>query len=315
MSEAFGCKNSLYLEYKTRSRKTARLAQKQGLSMPLVAPVWGVEKTPWVLEFIKVSKLVDRPLDTLHNVPLLPAPTEDGHWTNRPTSTLEAKMWLLSVLSRSLDSDPEMTTIHCLKSTALSWAGKAGLSAGTRHALGHRSTDEHSHEIYNRDLLAKPIRQLELILQRIRTGAFLPDASRSGMIAGPSKEGPSNSFRKAESNSDSSESSSTDSSSDADTLNSDQYPEDVYDPMLEKEVWNPDFHMCKHCRTHVVHLLGDGTTSETFSCGLKLTSDHIKVETSRFLEFRKCKRCAAAKPIKDVGSIASALKKQRLEVR
>ena len=89
----------------------------------------GVGKTPWVLEFIKVSKLADRPLDTLHNVPFLPVPTEEGHWTNRSTSTHEAKKWLLSVLSRALDKEPEMTTIHCLKSTALSWAGKAGLNA------------------------------------------------------------------------------------------------------------------------------------------------------------------------------------------
>ena len=103
-----------YLEYKTRSHKTARLVQKQGLSMPLVAPVWGVGKTPWVLEFVKVSKLAD------------------GGWTNRSTSTQAAKKWLLSVLSRALGKDPEMTTIHCLKSTALSWAGKAGLNAETR---------------------------------------------------------------------------------------------------------------------------------------------------------------------------------------
>ena len=109
------------------------------------------------------------------------------------------------------------------------------------------------------------------------------------------------------------ESSSTDLSSDAATL--DEYPEDVYDPMLEKEVWNPDFHMYKHRRTHVVHLLADGTTSESFSCGLKLTSDQIKVDSSRFLDFRKCRRCAGAKPIKDVGALASALKKQRIEVR
>ncbi len=73
--------------------------------------------------------------------------------------------------------------------------------------------------------------------------------------------------------------------------------------------------MYKHCSTHVVHLLADGTTSESFSCGLKLTSDHIKVDPSRFLDFRKCKRCAAAKPIKDVGALASVLKKQRIEVR
>ena len=91
-----------------------------------------------------------------------------------------------------MDKEPEMTTIHCLKSTALSWAGKAGLNAETRQVLGHHSTGKHSHEIYNRDLLAEPIRQLGLILQRIRTGAFLPDASRSGMITEPSVEDPSN---------------------------------------------------------------------------------------------------------------------------
>ena len=130
------------------------------------------------------------------------------------------------------------------------------------------------------------------------------------MIAEPSKGDPS----KADSASDSLESSSTDSSSDASTEHSDQYPDDVYDPLLEKEVWNPDFHMYKHCRTYVGRLLADGATHETFSWGLKLTTDRITVEASRFLEFRKCKRCAVAKPIKDVGALASALKKQ-LEVR
>ena len=44
--------------------ETARLVQKQGLSMPLVASVWEVGNIPWVLEFIEVSKLADRPLDT-----------------------------------------------------------------------------------------------------------------------------------------------------------------------------------------------------------------------------------------------------------
>ena len=103
------------------------------------------------------------------------------------------------------------------------------------------------------------------------------------MITEPSVEDPSNGFRWEESNSESSsESSSTDSSSDAATLDSDQYPENVYDPILEKEVWNPDIHMYKHCRTHVVHLLADGTTSEAFSCWLKLTSDHMKVDQAGF---------------------------------
>ena len=59
-----------YLAFKTRSHKTARLVQRQGLSMPLVAPAWGVGSTPWAIEFAKVAKLANRPLDSLHNTPL-----------------------------------------------------------------------------------------------------------------------------------------------------------------------------------------------------------------------------------------------------
>ena len=298
-----------YLEYKTRSHKTARLVQKQGLSMPLVAPVWAVGKTPWVLQFVKVARLADRPLEHLDQVPMLPAPTEDGQWTDRSTSTLEAKKWLLSILFRALGQDPDATTIHCLKSTALSWAGKAGLSAEVRQILGHHSTGKKSHEIYNRD----PLRQFDLLLQRIRTGAFLPDSSRSGMMTSTANEDPKDIYRPDPTVDESSESSSTDSSSEDESLGSDQYQDIVYDPILQKESWNPDFRMYKHKRTQVVHLLAEGTTAGSFSCGVKLSGEYIEVETSRFLEFRKCKRCATAKPIKDVGALASALKKQRLE--
>ena len=57
-----------YLEYKTPSHKTARLAQRQGLSMPLVAPAWGVGNTPWAIEFAKVATLANRPLDSLYTM-------------------------------------------------------------------------------------------------------------------------------------------------------------------------------------------------------------------------------------------------------
>ncbi len=67
-----------YVEYKTRSQKSARLVQKQGLSMPLVSPVWEVGTPPWALEFVKVARLADRRLDSLHNVHLLAAPSKDG---------------------------------------------------------------------------------------------------------------------------------------------------------------------------------------------------------------------------------------------
>ena len=118
-----------------------------------------------------------------------------GNGPTGPTSTLEAKKWLLSILFRALGQDPDATTIHCLKSTALSWAGKAGLSAEVRQILGHHSTGKKSHEIYNRDLLADPLRQFDLLLQRIRTGAFLPDSSRSGMMTSAANEDPKDIYR------------------------------------------------------------------------------------------------------------------------
>ena len=88
-----------------------------------------------------------------------------------------------------------------------------------------------------RDLLADPLRQLEMLLQRIRRGAFLPDASRSGMVTEAFQEDPSKSFRKDVSASDGSESSSTDSSTATNDPDSDDLP-DVFDPIINHEVWN-----------------------------------------------------------------------------
>ncbi len=109
-----------------------------------------------------------------------------------------------------------------------------------------------------------------------------------------------------------SESSSTDSSSTEHSYHDDELSA-PYDPISAPEVWNPNFKMYKHSRTQVAHLLADGTTHQSFSCGVKLSADYKQVDSSRFLEFRKCKRCEVAKPLKDVGALAIALKKQRLE--
>ena len=46
-----------YLEFRTRTHKTARTVARQGLSMSLVAPLWGLLTPPWGLTFIKVAQL------------------------------------------------------------------------------------------------------------------------------------------------------------------------------------------------------------------------------------------------------------------
>ena len=71
--------------------------------------------------------------------------------------------------------------------------------------------------------------------------------------------------------------------------------------------------MYRHKRSSIVHVMAENTTHGTFSCGVTLTGDYAAIAETPFLDLRKCKRCASARPIRDVGAFAAALKKQRLE--
>ena len=84
------------------------------------------------------------------------------------------------------------------------------------------------------------------------------------------------------------------------------------DPIAAPRAWDPDVVMYRNIRTQVVHVSAVGG-SEVFSCGVRITSDFEQVDESPFLEFRKCKRCAASKPIRTVGQMAAGLKKWRTE--
>ena len=199
-----------------------------------------------------MAKLADRPLDSLRNVPQLAAPSEGGQWTNRATSTLEAKRWPLSILRKSLGKDPEMTTIHCLKSTALSLAGKAGLGAEVRRVLGHHSTGKRPHEIYSRDLLADPLRQLEMLAAHPH-GCFLARCIQIRDGEQLRRTPPKASGKMSASLMILKAARLTPRLPPMVDLNSDDLP-DVLDPIVEHEVWNPNFKMYKHVRTQVVHL-------------------------------------------------------------
>ena len=71
--------------------------------------------------------------------------------------------------------------------------------------------------------------------------------------------------------------------------------------------------MFQHSRSNVFHVRAAGSRQERFSCGVHLTKDYTQIHKVDFLAIRKCKRCEVAKPLKDVGALASALKKRRLE--
>ena len=297
-----------YLEYKTRSHKTARLTAKQGITRPLVAPVWGLMTPPWGLNFVKVAKLARRDLELIYDESLLPAPAGCGEqWQQRAVSTSEAGSWLRSLLSKRL-GEIDYTTIHTLKSTPLSWCAKAGLSEPTRLMLGHHVTGKHSADVYARDVLAAPLREFDTVLQQIRNGALRPDATRSGMLSAPSQEDPKDTFAVEESRVPDEEDQSSSSESDSCSDESHSGLVEPNDPAADDR-WDPDFDMFQHKKSKIVHVRAVGSQQKTFSCGVRETKDFEQVKSVDFLVFRKCKRCTTAKPLKDVGALASALKK------
>ena len=311
-------KISGYLECKTRSHKTSRLVAKGGLAMPLVAPIWGVTSPPWGLAFLKVAQLVNRPVENIDQEPLLTAPNLSGGWSGRAVTTKEAGKWIRNLL-KSLEGGVEFTTIHTLKATPLSWCAKWGLEPDVRAILGHHSTGKTSAECYARDSLAKPLRDFELVLQQVRTKAFSPDSTRSGMMSSAIVPDPKCSFTvdptpgpEASEVSPNSGDSSSDSQSSDDSSDHEPEAEQQNDPIAAPRAWDPDVVMYRNIRTQVVHVSAVGG-SEVFSCGVRITPDFEQVDESPFLDFRKCKRCAASKPIRTVGQMAAGLKKWRTE--
>ena len=72
---------------------------------------------------------------------------------------------------------------HSLKHTCLSFAAKRGFDPHIRKLLGyHLDHHEVTLATYSRDLLAEPLRQLKFLLTEIKSGQFIPDATRSGYL-------------------------------------------------------------------------------------------------------------------------------------
>ena len=228
-------------------------------------------------------------------------------------TTTEAGKWLRKILA-GMNSETNFTTIHALKATPLSWCAKWGLGPDVRALLGHHSTGKTSAECYGRNNLAKPLRDFDLVLQQIRTRAFSPDATRSGMMGEDCVQDPSLFYIHPDPNKPSqdprheqAEESSSESSSEAQESSGSDLEGD---PVTRSKEWGPDMLMYRNKKNLIVHAVASGG-ADSFSCGIRITGDFEPIKSSNFLELRQCKRCATAKPLKTAGPLESALKKLR----
>ena len=137
------------------------------------------------MQFIEVAKKAGLPLDKRNlKDPLLPAPSLEGGWSDRPISSKEVKLWLHAMLSELTDFCGDNLTGHCIKASTLSMLSRYyGASEEVRMVLGHHSMrNKSSLEAYSRDIQAYPLRVLEEMFRSIRPGSFCPDNTRSGIM-------------------------------------------------------------------------------------------------------------------------------------
>ena len=284
-----------YMEFATFSHKTAAQVARHGMPLLLVAPIWGLTNPCcWPLEWHKLKKKIGGCFDEIFKGPILPAPDKTGSWNKRSVSASEATKWLAELLKQG-GFNLEDVTSHSLKCTVLSWLAKAGTEPHHRLVLGHRSTQKGSLETYSRDMLAAPLRALEDVLRRIRMGALHPDMTRSGHIQEPTKPDCAESKQNHNDSDSSSSSGNSSSSSSSSGTSSD---EETARHLLAVGGADPDVQhtssglgiMYQHVLSKIVHLkLKDET--KIFVCGVTATKDHNVVESTPFLEYRKCKRC------------------------
>ena len=174
----------MYLELETRSHKGAKTAELKSKLLPIVAPTHGVVDGNWVTTYMQLRAEANLDSRERDFGPMLPVPadTNASSWMQRAVSSEEGAEFLRQILDQP-KSEHRRISSHSLKSTTLSWCCKFGISEPTRAVLArHMSTVANATAVYSRDLLSPVLREYDHMLAAIRSGAFSPDSSRSGMI-------------------------------------------------------------------------------------------------------------------------------------
>ena len=136
--------------------------------LPAVAVAQGVTLDNWARTWLVVRSTVGG--DISAGYPVMPAPGLDDEPTKRPISSDEMGKWVRMLLDRNgIDLTGRRISSHSCKSTLLSYMAKFGCDIPTREILGGHVSHLKSVLTYSRDGLAGPLRELEKVLQSIRT--------------------------------------------------------------------------------------------------------------------------------------------------
>ena len=131
------------------------------------------------------SVLAESGIQIGYGKPLLPGRTPDG-WHPLPLTAEAASSWLGSLLQTGeffQDSRLQLLGTCLCKSTCLSWLAKWGATPDMRRLMDYYVADKMSTMlIYGKDNTSAGLREIDVILDAIRDGEFVPDANRAGMF-------------------------------------------------------------------------------------------------------------------------------------
>ncbi len=170
----------------THQHKTATTADKRTTLLPLVCLGSGLMDELWATAWLMLMN--DQDWDEGRDY-LLPAYNElTGTWAERRMTSGEGTLWLRECLAaRDIDvlDDIKPPTTHSCKATVLSWLAKAGgFSLSERQIMGHHLDRPSTSALtYGRQNFIPILGKVAIMLKKIRSRAFNPDAQASRIVS------------------------------------------------------------------------------------------------------------------------------------
>ena len=283
-----------YIEAQVVRSKTSFTTDRKVRLLPMTATMFGVVSEPWGMAWRSV--LESSGVQIGHGRPLLPGRTPEG-WHTLPLSAEAATNWLRSMIQTGDYFDerrlPDIGT-HSCKSTCLSWLAKWGSSPDVRRLMGYHVADKMSTMlIYGKDNTSAGLREIDEVLDAIKSGDFLPDARRADMF--PHSDGRSGDVDEKGFDGQCSDSSSEDSL-DEDTPEHEAHEEAEnavlgrWEGLIDIEKLPAEAIYFRHPLSRTIHLQEDESGLK-LTCGRDLTRSYVALSCRPQSLLPICKQC------------------------
>jgi hypothetical protein len=172
--------------------KTGKSKEKRTTFLPVVVPLTGLVSNTWFVAFLNAR--VELGLPSLHGEPVdvaeeldmasrvvLPSFVKGAPDLSVPVTSEEVAGAIRKTLAKAGFSQKLLGNIasHSMKASWLTITGKAGVEFQLQQLLGYHVVKGESSALnYNRDNLAQPMDAMIEVMDKVRSGEFVPDAPR-----------------------------------------------------------------------------------------------------------------------------------------